>query len=235
MGKYIVYKYTSPNGGVYYGQTNQSLKLRAGGNGYQYLRTNKETGEYNQPLFAKAIIKYGWRNFKSEILYTGLTSEEADEKERELIKEERETGHCYNICDGGKGVPGTKEHKVKQYNLEGELIKTWDSIKEAEEYLGIESAEANIVACCLGRKKRAYGYIWRYFEDEETPVEPLMPYRHPILQYTKLGKFVAEYKTIREASLCTGVSETGIGNNLHGRAKSAGTYVWKFSTAPKYK
>lgn len=232
MGDYIVYKYTSPSGGVYIGQTHNSLERRARKDGGQYVVLNKETGEFYQPAIAHAILKYGFDNFTKEIMSSGLTSEEADKLEIELIKEARESGECYNIASGGKGVPGTKEHKVKQFTLSGEYIKTWDSIKEAEAFLNISIAEANIVACCQGKRRRAYGYIWRY-EEDNTPVKPLKPYRHPVCQYTKDGKFVAMYSTLKEAYDLTGIKETNIGNCLHGRSKSAGGYIWEFSKAPR--
>ena len=230
MGLYKIYKYTSPSGGVYIGQTNNDILKRAGKNGCMYLTRNKETGEYYQSAIAQAILKYGWDSFQKEILYSGLTSEEADEKERELIKEYKEKGICYNICSGGKGVPGAREHKVRQYSLAGEYIKTWDSIKEACETLYNNSRTVgDIVRCCKGISKRAYGYIWKYDEDE-TPVQPVTPYRDPISQYTKEGEYIATFKTIRAASIETGIGETNIGNNLRGRSKSAGGFVWKFAS-----
>ena len=90
MGLYKIYKYTSPSGGVYIGQTHNDIETRGRKNGYQYLTKNKETGEYYQPAIAQAIIKYGWDSFQKEILYSGLTSEEADKKEKELIQEYKE-------------------------------------------------------------------------------------------------------------------------------------------------
>lgn len=101
---------------------------------------DKNTGDYLQPAIANAIIKYGWNNFKKEILYENLTSEEADAKEIELISFYKKGGKCYNIASGGKGVPGTKEHPIKQYSLEGNFIREWASIKEAEQFLGKEKA-----------------------------------------------------------------------------------------------
>ena len=223
MGDYIIYKYTSPSGGVYIGQTHNDLETRAGNSGKQYCYSGKQTA------IARAIKKYGWDSFQKEILFTGLTSDEADQKEKELIKEYREKGECYNICSGGKGVPGAREHKVKQYTLSGEYIKTWGSIKEAEEFLGIKKAQACIVYCCQGKRHRAYGYIWRY-EEDDSPVRPLTPYRSAVNQYTKDGEYVATYQTIREASQSTGIGETSIGNNLRGWSKSAGGFTWQFAS-----
>lgn len=231
MGDYKIYKYTSPSGGVYIGQTHNTIEQRAGGGGYQYLNRDKKTGDFKQPAIANAIIKYGWDNFQKEVIYSGLTSQEADEKEKELILEYREKGECYNICDGGKGVPGTKERKVRQYSLDGEFIKTWDSIKSAEEFLGIKRAQANIICCCQGTKRRAYGFIWRYDDDNIPQVEPLTPYRAPICQFDKkTGEYIATFPTIRAASKATGIGETSIGNNLRGWAKSAGGFLWKFES-----
>lgn len=226
--KFIIYKYASPSGGIYIGQTSKSIDQRALKNGRGYLTKNKESEEFLQPAIANAIIKYGWDNFKKEVLFDNLTSEEADQKERELIELYKGGGKkCYNIASGGKGVPGVNEHKIKQYSLKGEFIREWDSIKEAEEFLNIPHAQANISACCLGKKHRAYGYIWRY-SDSNLEIRPLPPYRAPIDQFTKEGDYISTYPTIREASRITKIHESGIGNCIKGRAKTAGGYVWKF-------
>ena len=232
MGNYKIYKYTSPSGGVYIGQTHNTIERRAGGGGYQYLNRDKKTGDFNQPAIAKAIIKYGWDNFQKEVIYSGLTSQEADEKEKELIREYREKGECYNISDGGKNdMRGVNDHRVLQYSLDGEFIKTWDSIKEACETLyGNYKAQANIVRCCKGRSHRAYGYIWKYAESDEEIV-PVSPYRAPICQFNKkTGEYIATFPTIRAASKATGIGETSIGNNLRGWSGSAGGFLWRFES-----
>lgn len=63
-----------------------------------------------------AIEKYGWENFKSEILYSGLSYEEACLKEVELIEKYKTTDvrHGYNKHVGGlAGMPLSKETKIK--------------------------------------------------------------------------------------------------------------------------
>ena len=54
-----------------------------------------------------------------------------------------------------------RSKKVYQYDLEGNLIKEWDSTREA----GRNGYEAkNISACCLGKRKTHKGFIWSYEE-----------------------------------------------------------------------
>ena len=223
--KFIIYKLTSPSGGVYIGQTSKSIEERGGKDGRYYVYKRKN-GKFIQPLIANAIIKYGWDNFKKEVLYENLTKKEADLLEIDAIKKYRNQGKCYNVADGGDGLVGVNERKVKQYNLNGEFIKEWDSIKEVETFLG-KKAQANICACCLGRKQRAYGFIWRY-SDSNLPIIPLMPYRSAIGQYDKNNNLLNTFNTIKEASKKLCISESGIGNVLHNRAKTCGGYFWKF-------
>lgn len=90
---YCVYKHVCPNGKIYIGVTGMKPEQRwKNGNGYK-------TNQY----FNRAILKYGWNNFKHEILFKGLTREEAEKKEIELIayykSNQKEFG--YNIQNGG--------------------------------------------------------------------------------------------------------------------------------------
>lgn len=225
----MIYKYTSPSGGVYIGQTSTgSIENRARANGDGYVVLNKETGEYLQPAIARAILKYGFDNFQKEVLYEGLTSDEADKKEIELISYYKENGVCYNACSGGKGVPGVNYTKIKQYDLDGTFIRSWDSIEDAAIWLDDKrKCQGNISNCCAGKKHRAYGYIWRY-ADDTSEIKPLKPYREKICQFTKSGEYVATYNTIAEASRKTNIHESSIGNMLANKSHSAGGFIWKF-------
>lgn len=103
---YTVYKHTSPSNKVYIGITYQEPERRwRSGNGYKY---NK--------YFTNAIQKYGWDNFQHEILYTGLTKEEAEQKEIELIATYNSTNPSkgYNLDYGGNSIgKHTEESKRK--------------------------------------------------------------------------------------------------------------------------
>ena len=57
-----------------------------------------------------------------------------------------------------------KEHfkakAVEQYDLEGNLVKVWNSIADIERQLNIK--HTNICKCCKGNRKTTGGYTWRY-------------------------------------------------------------------------
>lgn len=63
-----------------------------------------------------------------------------------------------------KGKPSFKRCKVNQYSLNGELIKTWDSILEAEKHTG--SSSTKIVSCCKGKRKTHNNFKWGYYEEK---------------------------------------------------------------------
>lgn len=51
---------------------------------------------------------------------------------------------------------------VLQYDLEGNFIKEWESFTKIFKELGFNVS--NISACCYGKLKSAYGYIWKLKE-----------------------------------------------------------------------
>ena len=70
--------------------------------------------------------------------------------------------HAYD----NKLIDITKKYKrVNQYDLNGNFIRQWNSMKEAGEKLNICSQ--NISMCCRGVRKKAYNYIWRYADGDK--------------------------------------------------------------------
>ena len=152
------------------------------GNGY----LQKTNGEYRQPYFAKAILKYGWDNFEHIVILSGLTKEEANNLEILLIEklQTQDKDKGYNICKGGnfadscKGKKLSEEHKkklseakktnkhdckkVSQYTKDGIYLRTWESTREAERELHIN--HTSISLCCKGypKHKTAGGFVWHY-------------------------------------------------------------------------
>lgn len=51
---------------------------------------------------------------------------------------------------------------VLQYDLDGNFIQEYKSVKEANKKLGINIYNSGIPHCCGGRNKTAFGYVWKY-------------------------------------------------------------------------
>lgn len=88
---YCVYKHTNlETGKIYYGISENYL-----------FRWNDGVGYQTNLLFWKDIIKYGWKNFKHEIIFESLTREKAKFYEGMLIQETQsylpENGYNQNI------------------------------------------------------------------------------------------------------------------------------------------
>ena len=117
MGNWTVYKHTNKiNGKSYIGITSRKPEDRWGTNGYKY-----QSQKSKYLCFSKASQKYGWDNFTHEILFTGLTKEDACKKEKELISfYNSKAPFGYNLTDGGEGTSGyevSEEFKQRRSEL----------------------------------------------------------------------------------------------------------------------
>lgn len=55
---------------------------------------------------------------------------------------------------------------VIQYSLDGKFVKEWESQTEATKFLN--KTGDGIGACCRGKQKTAYGYIWEFKNKNKT-------------------------------------------------------------------
>lgn len=103
---YCIYKHTSPSGKVYIGKCcykNPANRWRKDGIGYN-----------DSPLFWKAIQKYGWDNFKHEIIHEGLTKPQAAEIEIVEIAKYKSLNISYNLASGGEGGCGKMSPETRK-------------------------------------------------------------------------------------------------------------------------
>ena len=82
--------------------------------------------------------------------------------------------NSYNVCyslnkrgvETGKRKPTTRcnfrrtELKVVQFTLDGCKIQEWDNSRSV--FLNTGMSDWSVSECCRGKRKTAYGYIWRY-------------------------------------------------------------------------
>lgn len=175
---YTVYLHRFPNKKVYIGITQQEV-ARRWLNGYGYRKNI---------LMWHAICKYGWNNIEHEILFEGLSEDEANKKEIELITayNSADSRFGYNIRSGGLVCTGwhhTDEALAKMSEA-SKRPKTKPSTKIGRHYgrtkiyqysvdtgvllntfIGFwEAGQAlgiprdNISDCANGHSKSCYGY-----------------------------------------------------------------------------
>lgn len=98
------------------------------------------------------------------------------------VKSLRKTAKVLNICpdtvtrvlkDRECFVPSASESAkiqlskcVGMYAIDGKLIKTFSSTQEASKYISIVKGHSHISDVCLGKRKTAYGYIWKYINEK---------------------------------------------------------------------
>lgn len=98
-------------------------------------------------------------------------SDETKEKNRQAhLGKTLSDEHKEKIGKGNKGrivseetkekISKAKAKQVDQYSLDGVFIQSFVSLKNIEKQLGYSSG--NISNCCKGKRKSAYGFIWRY-------------------------------------------------------------------------
>lgn len=203
---YTVYMHTSPSGKRYIGITCQKPEDRwRNGNGYK-----------TQSYFYKSIFKYGWGNFKHEVLYCGLTKEDAEQKEIELIKRYKSDNKDfgYNIEHGGscagKMSDETKK-KLSEINKKENL---------SEETLMKRSAAMTGRELSDNHKERM-SEVWY-----ETHGDALCKIVH---QYTKDGVFVKSWKSARYAAKELEISSSLIIQCCRGNRKTTGGFIWKYA------
>lgn len=230
---YVVYKHTSPSNKVYIGVTCQNPPEKRWANGKGY-NDNKH--------FSRAISKYGWQNFLHEILFAGLTKEQAIEKEIELIAKYNATNrdYGYNIALGGNSVgelPEEQRRKISeagkipilQYTKSLEFIKRWDSVTSASNEVGVSTS--CISACCRGNIGLAGGFVWRYEFPEliKNPKGHTNPDTYkPVDQYSARGEFIATYIHMSEASEKTGIDDSTISKCCKGEQRKTGGCIWRY-------
>ena len=77
--------------------------------------------------------------------------------------------HKYNSCYGTckkrakeSRIRNGNTTKVMQLTLDGVPIGSFSTYYDAANAIGKKNGAANICGCCKGRKKSAYGFIWKY-------------------------------------------------------------------------
>lgn len=121
--------------------------------------------------------------------------------------------------------------KIIQYDLDGNYIKTFNSMKEIQD----NNFDRNTVSrVCNKRGEVANGFQWRY--DYDLPPGKLENHHDgvpiPVIQKTLDGEIVKEYESAKSAARQVGNAKTPSGTHIinvcRGMKKTAYGYKWEF-------
>ncbi|MBG6110985.1 hypothetical protein IWX84_001867 [Flavobacterium sp. CG_9.10] len=211
---YIIYKAQNTiTGECYIGATTKSIEER------KQDHLQKANSGHGQK-FHFAITISGPDNFTWEQLDTASSPNELAEKETQYIYDFKAQEEGYNIDSGG-GF----QKLVYQYNENGILIETYNSLTEIKETLGID--KQRISNACLNSTMYD-GSFWSYRQLETiTPKSDLRV--KSVNQYSLNQEIVATFKSASEASRKTGISKTCITRCCRGERENSGGFLWEYT------
>lgn len=217
----FIYKYTSPSGFSYIGQTTRSLKERAGHEGKGYRGCSR---------FYEAIKKYKIENFDVDIL-AEVKKEDLDEMEKKYIQIFNTLSpNGYNLTYGGQIKPSKVSRHVYQYSSEtGELLKEWLSCREVA--VAFNTIPQTFQPCLEGTRFTQYGYCWSYLKLKKFPIHERIvdPHSKTVKMYSVQGDFIKEFPSIAMAAREIGGERSAIRKCCRHEIKTHKGYRWECS------
>lgn len=154
-------------------------------------------------------------------------------KVSEAAKERVRTGKC---LDGSDYQGSVVILPVLQYDLDGNFIREFESVKEAR-----EKYSSRVQDCLSGKTAQASGFQWKYKADNTYPrkidayIKKVNQCNSRSIKQLKDGVVVATYSSIKEASAKTGFDYSGIKKCLNGTYKQTFGFTWEYDDCLNYK
>jgi len=136
--------------------------------------------------------------------------------------------------NSGSNNGGYNKRKIIQVSLNGEFIKKWDSIIDAQNNTKIKG----IHRCCQRKSKSSGGFIWYYEEDYVNINDNIIIYknntgvssRKQTIQLTLDNIFIKEWNSVSEASKNLNINSSSISACCRGDKKysHAGKFKWMY-------
>jgi hypothetical protein len=183
------------------------------------------------------ILKYG-QDIKYYVIdeIFSINSKDWKPLESYWIEQFRQWGFKIKNKNNGGGGPSKKsqesiqkvvtklQKKIYQYNLDGNLIKIWDSIKEAKTLTGVD-----IDGCLKGKTKIAGNSIWKYTPEINFSSHLTSKKGNTVCQYSLDNKLIKIWRSANEAEKFL---NNKIGDNIaaccRGKQKTAYGYLWNY-------
>lgn len=237
MVKWVIYKITSPSGRIYIGKTNNyKLRMSCYRNS---IKANRGRGGHG--VIGRSILKYGFKQHIIEIIDSFIgTLSECNSKEMFWIRTYMSNmvqwpdQNGMNLTKGGEGILGhihSTETRLKIKNAATGRKATPETVIKLKNRPPRKNKNKRSIEAI---EKSAAGRRGKKFNPEQLKklsdahVGLVSGNRKPIFRYSENGIFIEEYKYIKAAANQLGISRTAISNNLIGRSKIAGGFIFKY-------
>lgn len=205
----IIYKYTSPSGKVYIGQTTNEFYRRR-----MWFGTGRYTG--GRSKIDRARKKYGAVNFTYDVLYkrefpsVETATQELNRLESYYIGLYDSYRNGYNSTLGGDGSRGYKASLDTR-----KKISVANKGKKKHSGFGIKISES------MRGKPKSLEHRKRLSESKKNS-------GHRIAQYSLSGTLIKIWNNIEEVASFLNVSRESIAGCCRGKSVSAHKYLWRY-------
>lgn len=146
--------------------------------------------------------KYGVDNFRFSIIEECETLSMGDRETYWIMKYDAQNpDNGYNTILGRSEDP----RPVAQYDLQGNLIRTYKNKTEAAKTVGAHVT--SVEKACNKKTDSAFGFMWGYVGDPPPRPYPVKTLK-AVCQFAPDGRYIKRYENAKVAS-----SKTGIGYN----------------------
>lgn len=119
-------------------------------------------------------------------------------------------------------------YPVVQYDLDGNYVASYKSIKEASQITGVKHKLIN--SCCVGREKLAGNYQWRRDTDPAPGPYHRKTNAKPVSQYDLDGNLISTYESARKAAAVLDIQPTQITACCKGKYKTCRGFQWRYAS-----
>lgn len=256
----FIYKITNDfNEKVYIGQTSRTILERWKEHCTNCMNDNNL--EYKNK-FHRSLRKHGIEHFHIEVLVK-ITAKTVSQLRDSLnwteiyyIQKFDSYKNGYNSTLGGdinpmwgiKGINHPSSIKINQYDINGNFIKTWNSIADISRTFNKDAS--NLSKVCnpkFNNKITQFGYIWRYYSDYPECTNIIISdeevyFMHyskkktqfeskKVVQYDLLGNFIKIWDSVSEAARNCNGNAGAITNVCKGIKKMHKKYMWMYYDA----
>lgn len=161
--------YDAANNPLFYNKTNKSYGPTSQTEEWKQSQSKRMKGKSTTKgktwkVKDTSNMKEGW-NKGSTWEWSTESSQERNQKISNSLKGRDTSGWKDKIYteERNKKIRLKNSKSILQFDLENNLIREWESATQIQRELGFNNS--NIGACCLGKVKTSYKYIWRFKEE----------------------------------------------------------------------